>query len=762
MRPSTGPGLSFPRAAGRLVVVLLGLLATLSPLPAGAGTRLVVSTRIDTTTLPTMSSVATAALPSTARFVAVSWLGDHDAQVGISGTSNGTTYGVSRDVGRDGVEVDGDPRTWSALVYLPGAVAVRIVTDTPLSDVVVTSVADVAPRTVSTFGMRVAVAAVPQPDVVSRAEWGADESLRSQTYATNPANFHPTRKLVVHHTGDDATAVPPSPEEHIRAIYRFHSTPTSQGGRGFSDIGYNFVVSADGRVFEGRYARTYSPGEEPTGEDTAQRGVTGAHAANFNAGTMGVALLGNFVGVEPSSAAVSAVVDLLAWKAERHGIDPLGTDFYDNPASSTDTPRSFPNIAGHRDIGSTECPGGLLYALLPSVRQRVAERIATGGGVPTPAPTPGPPPGGRLTAVSPTRLLDTREVGGAIAGGTSRSMLVAGRAGLPSSGLRAVVMNVTAIEPTRAGFLTVFPGGTTRPQASNLNFVAGQVVPNLVTVGVAQDGTVSLYNSAGSTHVAADVVGWYGDESVQTGSLFTSSPPSRLLDTRETSGGGPVGPGATRDLVVTGTFGIPATGVDAVVLNVTAISPTRRGFVTVYPAGADRPVTSSLNFTAGDVRPNLVLAKVSADGRVSFYNQSGSTQLAVDAVGWFGTPEATPARGRFTALAPRRALDTRDSTALSPGETRRLILAGTAGLPSTGLSAVLLNVTVTDPTASGFLTVHPGGTTPPTASNLNFVTGQSVPNAVVVGVSDAGAIEITNSSGTTHVIVDVAGWFSRD
>ncbi|HVE64544.1 MAG TPA: N-acetylmuramoyl-L-alanine amidase [Mycobacteriales bacterium] len=760
MRSFHRPGPDLARTASRLVVVLVGLLAALLPLPAGAGTRLVVSTHVADTRLSIVPGSATVTLPSAARFVALSWLGAHDADVRVAAARSGLAYGAPRSVGRDGVEIDGDPRTWSAVLFVPGATALRVTSSEALIDLVVSTIADRAPQVVRLAGgSRSAAAAVPQPDVVSRAEWGADESLRNPAHAANSANFQPVRKLVVHHTGDDPTTIPPSPEEHIRAIYRFHT-----GSRNFSDIGYNFVVAADGRVFEGRYARTYGVGEEPTGEDLQQRGVTGAHASSVNAGSTGIALLGNFAGEQPTSSAVSALVDLLAWKAERHGIDPFGNDVYDNPASSTDTPRAFPNIAGHRDVGSTECPGGLLYSMLPSIRQRVAERIAVGGFAPTPSPspTPGPPPGGRLTTVTPTRLLDTREVGGPITGGTARSMLVAGRAGLPSSGLRAVVLNVTAVEPTRSGFLTVFPGGTARPEASSLNFVSGQVVPNLVTVGVGRDGTVSIYSSAGSTHAAADVVGWYGDDSVRSGSLFTATTPSRLLDTRESAGGGAVGPGATRDLVVTGAAGIPASGVDAVGLNVTAVSPTRRGFVTVYPAGTDRPVTSSLNFAAGDVRPNLVLAKVSPDGRIAFYNQTGSTHLAVDAVGWFGAPDTTSARGRFTALAPSRALDTRSSTPLAPRETRTLTIGGISGVPATGAAAVLLNVTVDGPSASGFLTVHPGGSAVPTASNLNFVAGRSVPNAVVVGVSDAGAIEITNSSGTTHVIVDVAGWYSRD
>ena len=738
------------RAGSLLALVGLALALPVAPLPRAAHAT-VVPTRVAAVRVPELAGApATVPLPWPARFVAVSWAGDHDAAVRLSTAVDGVTFTPPVDVGRDGVEVESDPRTWSGLVFAPGSTAVRITSDVPLRDAIVTAIGDEKARTVTSVAgsspRSRATAAVTQPNVVSRAEWGADESIRDQTYWTKPSNFQTIQKLIVHHTGD-AGAVPPSPEEHIRAIYTSHVR-----SRGFSDIGYNFLVSADGRVFEGRFARTYSPGEEPTGEDTQRRGVTGAHADGYNSGSVGVALLGNFVNTTPTEASVTALVELLAWKAERHRLDPRGATAYDNPASSTDTPRTFPNIAGHRDVGSTECPGGRLYSMLPSVRDRVADRIA--GAVPD--------LGGRLNAVEPARLLDTRTSEGPIAGGSSRTLTVTGRGGVPASGVQAVVLNVTAIEPTRPGFLTVFPTGSDRPVASNLNFVAGQVVPNLVTVGVGAGGSVSIFGSAGLVHVAADVVGWYGDSSVKSGALFAPVPPARLLDTRAGGGGGALGPGETRELIVAARGGVPGTGADAVVLNVTAIAPTGSGFVTVYPAGSNRPGTSNLNLVPKQVRPNLVLAKVGSDGRVLLFNSAGLTHLAVDVVGWFGSPDTSAAKGHFTSLAPSRALDTRNTVALSPGETRTLSLAGVAGVPPSGAGAVLLNVTVDQPSAAGYLTVHPFGGQPPVASNLNFVAGETVPNAVVVGLSDGGAIALTNSSGTTHVIVDVAGWYSRD
>src|SRR5581483_10997047 len=108
--------------------------------------------------------------------------------------------------------------------------------------------------------------------------------------------------------------------------------------------------------------------ETPTGEDEAGRGVIGAHTGNDNPGTVGVALLGTFTSEEPSRAALDALTALLAWKADRHGVDPLGTTTW-----STGT---HPTMVGHRDASATSCPGDRLYAGLPAVRQGVADQLA--------------------------------------------------------------------------------------------------------------------------------------------------------------------------------------------------------------------------------------------------------------------------------------------------------------------------------------------------------------------------------------------------
>ena len=208
-------------------------------------------------------------------------------------------------------------------------------------------------------------AKVGHPGVVSRAEWGADESLRKGT----PSHADISR-LAVHHTV--TTNNDPDPRATVRAIYAYHTQ-----SNGWADIGYNFLVDAQGRIYEGRYSRAYASGEPVTGEDSAGRGVIGAHAAGNNTGSVGVSVLGTFTDVAPTAAALDAVGNLLAWKADRHGIDPKGNATWYNADGS---PKTLPTIVGHRDVGQTACPGDKLYALLPSIRDDVAAEVSNAYG----------------------------------------------------------------------------------------------------------------------------------------------------------------------------------------------------------------------------------------------------------------------------------------------------------------------------------------------------------------------------------------------
>ena len=254
----------------------------------------------------------------------------------------------------------------------------------------------------------------------------------------------------------------------------------------------------------------------------------------------------------------------------------------------------------------------------------------------------------------PARLMDSRTGAATVDGGSAGfgalaadavlDLDVTGRGGVPEVGVGAVVLNVTAAAASEATFVTVWPTGEARPLASNLNPAPGVgAAPNLVLAKVGVGGRVSFFNFAGETHLIADVVAWF-PEGIGAQPLV----PARLMDSRTgaaTVDGGSAGFGALAadavlDLDVTGRGGVPEVGVGAVVLNVTAAAASEATFVTVWPTGEARPLASNLNPAPGvGAAPNLVLAKVGVDGRVSFYNFSGSTHLIADVVGWF--PDGT-------------------------------------------------------------------------------------------------------------------------
>ena len=386
---------------------------------------------------------------------------------------------------------------------------------------------------------------------------------------------------------------------------------------------------------------------------------------------------------------------------------------------------------------------------------------------------------GEFTALTPARILDTRDGTGRggnaspVGPGQSIDVQVTGQGGVAGGGVAAVVLNATVTEPTASGYLTIWPTGIARPVISNLNYVPLQTVPNLVTVAVGQDGKVSVYNFAGSTHVVFDVVGFYSAQSGPSGSRFHAISPSRYFDSREGTGGiaaRPVGPDEALRFNVLGKGGVPATGVNSVVMNVTVTAPTQSSYLTVYPDDvASRPLASNLNYVAGQTVPNLVTVRVPASGLIDFYNHTGSVHVLADVVGYYDGDRSTEA-GRFIPLPPARTLDTRDSNdPLGPDSFGILDMAGFDGVPTVGAGAVVINTTVTQPSGPSYLSVFPDDLCElPLASNLNFVRNQTVPNLVIVRLSlqtgcaqVAGAIDFYNYSGTVHVIADVFGYFTN-
>jgi hypothetical protein len=210
------------------------------------------------------------------------------------------------------------------------------------------------------------ISGVGQPPIITRAQWGADESWRTYAPGCNGSvsradNVH---FLVVHHTDSGNSYGPADSAAIIRGIYYFH-THTNL----WCDIGYNFIVDQYGQIFEGRYGGI-------------TQAVIGAHAGGFNTGSSGIALLGTFTSVAPSAAMFSALRKLAGWEATIHGIDPVGSvtvraGAFAGQRWPAGTDVTLRTIIGHRDVDYTDCPGNGAYAELPALRTDVAADVGT-------------------------------------------------------------------------------------------------------------------------------------------------------------------------------------------------------------------------------------------------------------------------------------------------------------------------------------------------------------------------------------------------
>ena len=283
-------------------------------------------------------------------------------------------------------------------------------------------------------------------------------------------------------------------------------------------------------------------------------------------------------------------------------------------------------------------------------------------------------------------------------------------------------------------------------------------------------GLLVLLAAAGSLGVP-DAAGRAGAAASDPYGEFTPLTPARVLDTRTGNGRhGEVGPLAAStpiDVQITGRGGVAADGVSAVVANVTVTRPTVPSHLTVWPTGYDMPATSSLNYVAGQTVANLVTVAVGDGGRLTVGNAFGATHVIFDVVGFYADHDG-PSGNRFHPLAPERIFDTRfgiGGVAVAPlgaDATLAFDVRGRGELPGSGVRAVVLNVTVTQPTAASHLTVYPGDVALPLASNLNYVAGSTVPNLVTVRVPEDGVVRFHNAFGTVHVLADVVGFYDDE
>jgi hypothetical protein len=249
---------------------------------------------------------------------------------------------------------------------------------------------------------------------------------------------------------------------------------------------------------------------------------------------------------------------------------------------------------------------------------------------------------------------------------------------------------------------------------------------------------------------------------------FTPLAPARVLDTRDGTGAprAPIVGGSSIGVPIAGRGGVPVDGAAAAVMNVTAIGATAPTFVTLWPSGQERPLASQLNPAIGGVSANMATVPLGPGGTISAYNHAGAVDLVFDVVGYFAAAGG-PSGSRFVPVEPYRMFDTRIDAWLAPrgigpGETLAIDTTVMNGhrLRDAGVTALVLNLTVTEPTADGYITAFPLDGPPPLASHVNFRRGQTVPNLVTVQVPANGSVGFFNGFGNAHLIADVVGYYT--
>ncbi|MCU1360570.1 MAG: hypothetical protein JWN99_1859 [Ilumatobacteraceae bacterium] len=374
-----------------------------------------------------------------------------------------------------------------------------------------------------------------------------------------------------------------------------------------------------------------------------------------------------------------------------------------------------------------------------------------------------------------------------------------GEGGVPNrpADVLSVVVNITVASPTASGWLNAYGTGAQAGTASIVNFTANQVVPNLTIVRPGTDGklTIKLFTDKtnGQAEVIVDVFGWFSTSSnQQAGARLIPVAPGRLLDTRDANV--PLGPAGSTELAIPGAVlqnGVTIPNdpnIVGVVLNLTGVNDTATStgtFLSVVPdlAPGQVPTTSNVNLTRGQVKPNMVIVPLGADGKVHIYNNSGSANVVVDVAGYLIANQSPSTRkGRVIPLtSPFRVFDTRDpqwgSVALGAGQAEDwsfsdFISSVNIGGVSVGnqmavignLTAACTNGTASAPCpslgASGpasFLTVYPSDAARPVASNLNTLTGAgAVPNLAILKYSATKTVRVFNQQGYTHYLYDAA------
>jgi hypothetical protein len=382
-------------------------------------------------------------------------------------------------------------------------------------------------------------------------------------------------------------------------------------------------------------------------------------------------------------------------------------------------------------------------------------------------------PASTYHALTPTRLLDTRNGTGGLSGPLSSHVAATFQVsgGVVPANATAVTGNLTVTGQNGNGYLFIGPTATNNPTSSTLNFPVGDDRANAVTVGLGTGGTLSItFVGSGpskAAYVIFDVTGYFTADT--SGATYHALTPARLLDTRNGTGGlsGPLNSHVAATFQVSGGV-VPANAI-AVTGNLTVTGQTSNGYLFIGPTATNNPTSSTLNFPVADDRANAVTVGLGTGGTLSItFVGSGPSKAAYvifDVTGYF---TADTSGAFYVPLTPARILDTRNGTGgifnpLSSHSAQSFAVGGQGRVSSSAI-AVTGNLTVTSQTSNGYLFIGPTATNNPTSSTLNFPVGDDRANSATVALSGAGgSLSVTfvapGPGPTANAIFDVSGYF---
>lgn len=377
----------------------------------------------------------------------------------------------------------------------------------------------------------------------------------------------------------------------------------------------------------------------------------------------------------------------------------------------------------------------------------------------------------RYVAISPVRVLDTRDPGfspllenGILSVDPLASAVLSdiSAAGVDPLDVEAVAINLTIAGPRSFGYLKTWPTAEPTPAAESASAVnnqsAGEDIANFSIVPLGANGRISI-QSLNTTDVIVDVQGVFVRSGSSRAGRFVPLPtPKRALDTRKTT---PVD-GKTAIVVdLTDTVRIPRTA-SAAVINLVATRTQEVGYLTAYPSGR-KPTASNVNYPAGghDIAGSAITQL--DDGKLTIY-ANGTTDLIVDVIGYMtGEADPTSSSGLFVAFEPERHYDSRPnkepigSTPLD-GNSRTLQVAGIKSVPATGVLAVASNLTMTETNGAGYLVASATNPPPPNYSTVNAIfNGHTIANHAIVALANGG-FSVYSARGA-HFVVDISGYF---